>query len=109
MNLLMIIAVLCAFIVKGMCGFANTLVFDTILSFQMNNINITPVEVLTGYPSNFIVVWKERKSLSFKVWGPLAALVVIGMIPGTLFLKSGDAHIIKLIFEIGRASCRERV
>ena len=94
----MITAVICAFIVKGMCGFANTLVFDTILSFRMNNINITPVELLTGYPSNFIVVWKERKALSMKVWGPLALLVIAGSIPGALFLKNGDTTTIKLIF-----------
>lgn len=44
----MIFAVLCAYFVKGMCGFANTLVHSTILSFRENNINITPVEFLVG-------------------------------------------------------------
>ena len=43
-NYLVIIAVICAFIVKGMCGFANTLVFTTVLSFSTNNINISPLE-----------------------------------------------------------------
>lgn len=51
----MIAAIVIAYIVKGLCGFANTLVFTSILSFQRNNINISPVEVLAGYPSNVIM------------------------------------------------------
>lgn len=94
----MIIAVICAYIVKGMCGFANTLVFSTILSFQTNNINISPVEVIVGYPSNIIIAWKERKSLSTKIWLPLVCLVMLGSIPGAIFLKNGDTTIIKIIF-----------
>ena len=31
----MIIATACAFFVKGICGFANTLVFTTIIGFKM--------------------------------------------------------------------------
>lgn len=42
---LMIVAVICAYIVKGMCGFANTIVFTSILSFQNDNINITPAPI----------------------------------------------------------------
>ncbi len=49
-----IMAAFCAFFIKGLCAFANTLVFTTILSFGNNNINITPVELLLGYPSNLI-------------------------------------------------------
>ena len=40
----LIIATVCAYFVKGLCGFANTLVFTTILGFTMNNINISPLE-----------------------------------------------------------------
>jgi hypothetical protein len=49
-----------AFFVKGLCGFANTLVFTTILSFGNNNIHISPVELLLGYPSNLIIIRKGR-------------------------------------------------
>ncbi|MDD3172481.1 MAG: sulfite exporter TauE/SafE family protein [Herbinix sp.] len=98
MNYLMIFAVVCAYIVKGMCGFANTLVFSTILSFQANNINITPIELILGYPSNLIIAWKERKSLSAKVWLPLTCLVIAGSIPGTFFLKNGNTTVLKIIF-----------
>lgn len=93
-----IIAVLCAFIIKGMCGFANTLIFGTIMSFTANNINITPLELLVGYPSNIYIVWKERKGVSLKVCIPLAVLVIAGIIPGMLFLKHGDTGFLKILF-----------
>lgn len=59
--ILWIIAAICAFFVKGLCGFANTLVFTSILSFGVNNSLISPVELLLGYPGNLFLAWKERK------------------------------------------------
>ena len=90
-----IVATVCAFFVKGLCGFANTLVFTTILSFGNSNVNISPVELMIGYPTNFILAWKERKSIKWSVCIPLALLVIIGSIPGVLFLKNTDTTIIK--------------
>ena len=86
-----IIATLVAFFIKGLCGFANTLIFNGILSYTANNINISPLEVVLGYPSNIILVWKERKSLNWKIWLPLTVLVVAGSIPGIFLLKHTDA------------------
>ena len=93
-----IIAAVCAFFIKGLCGFANTLVFTSILSFGNNNINISPVELLLGYPTNLILAVKERKSIKWSICLPLAALVILGSIPGALFLKTADTGIIKIIF-----------
>ena len=93
-----IIATLVAFFIKGLCGFANTLIFNGILSYTANNINISPLEVVLGYPSNIILVWKERKSLNWKIWLPLTALVVAGSIPGIFLLKHTD--LLKVIFGI---------
>ena len=93
-----IIATICAFFVKGLCGFANTLVFTTILSFGNNNINISPVELLLGYPSNAILAWKERRSIRWSICIPLVILVIVGSIPGVLFLKNSNTTIIKIIF-----------
>jgi uncharacterized membrane protein YfcA len=95
-----IIATICAFFVKGLCGFANTLVFSTILSFGNNNINISPVELILGYPTNVILAWKERKSIKWSVCLPLAALVLLGNIPGILFLKTADTTVVKIFFGI---------
>ncbi len=98
MDYLIIIAVICAFIVKGLCGFANTLVFTTILSFKTDHISITPLELLVGYLSNLIIAWKSRHSISAKIYLPLSLLVIIGSIPGTIFLKNGNVQLIKIIF-----------
>lgn len=95
-----IIATLVAFFIKGLCGFANTLIFNGILSYTANNINISPLEVVLGYPSNIILVWKERKSLNWKIWFPLTVLVVAGSIPGIFLLKHTDADLLKVIFGI---------
>lgn len=94
----MIVAVTVAFIVKGLCGFANTLVFTSILSFHTNHINISPVELLTGYPSNVIIAWRERKKLDWKIWVPLSALVLLGCLPGVFFLKIGNPQFLKVLF-----------
>lgn len=95
-----IVATLCAFFVKGLCGFANTLVFTTILSFGNNNVNISPVELILGYPTNIIMAWKERKSIKWSICIPLALLVIAGSIPGILFLKNADTALIKIIFGV---------
>lgn len=93
-------AAVCAFFIKGLCGFANTLVFTTILSFAADNACISPVELLLGYPSNLILMWKERRFIRWKFCLPLSALVTAGSIPGILFLKNTDAGIIKVIFGV---------
>ena len=95
-----IVATLCAFFVKGLCGFANTLVFSTILSFGNNNINITPVELLLGYPTNAILAWKERKSIKWSMSIPLAVLVLAGSIPGALFLKNAQSEMVKILLGV---------
>lgn len=93
-----IAATLSAFFVKGLCGFANTLVFTSILSFGNSNVNISPVELLLGYPTNLILAWKERKHIKWSVVVPMTALVVGGSIPGALFLKSANVDAIKVFF-----------
>ena len=98
--ILWIIAAICAFFIKGLCGFANTLVFTSILSFGVNNSSISPVELLLGYPGNLFLAWKERKKINWKICGPLSALVMLGSIPGAVFLKNADTTVIKMIFGV---------
>ena len=95
---LFILATLAAFFIKGLCGFANTLVFQSILSFGVNNASISPVELALGFPGNAILTWQNRKSLDPKVFGPLMALMLAGNIPGALMLKNMDGRIVKVIF-----------
>lgn len=93
-------AAVCAFFIKGLCGFANTLVFTTILSFTVGNARISPVDLLLGYPSNLILMWKERRFIRWKLCLPLSALVIAGSVPGILFLKNTDVGVIKVIFGV---------
>lgn len=97
---LMYVAAVAAYFVKGLCGFANTLVFTSILSFGADNVNISPVELLLGYPSNVIMAVLERRSIDWKVCLPLAALVLAGNIPGIMLLKTADARLIKCVFGV---------
>lgn len=98
--ILWFIAAFTAYFVKGLCGFANTLIFTTILSFGAVNASISPVDLLLGYPANLILTWKNRRSLDPKVFLPLAALVLAGSIPGALMLRNVDARFIKLVFGV---------
>ncbi|MBR5357067.1 MAG: sulfite exporter TauE/SafE family protein [Lachnospiraceae bacterium] len=97
---LWIIATFVAFFIKGLCGFANTLVFTSIMGFGANNVAISPVELMLGYPANFILTIKNRKKLDPKVYIPLAVLVLAGCIPGALLLKNVDATYIKIVFGV---------
>ncbi len=97
---LWIAAAVVAYFIKGLCAFANTLVFTSILSFSTANAGISPIDLLLGYPSNLILTWKNRKKLDPKVYLPLSALVLAGSIPGALLLKNVDARVIKLVFGI---------
>ena len=95
-----IAATLAAFFIKGLCGFANTLIFQSILSFSVNNADISPVELVLGFPGNAILTWQNRKSLNPRIFLPLTALMLAGNIPGALMLKSMDGRIIKVIFGV---------
>ena len=93
-----ILATLTAFFIKGLCGFANTLVFTSILSFGIVNANISPVELILGYSTNLMLIRKERASLKTKIWLPLTAIVLVGDIPGILLLKNVDVRAVKIAF-----------
>jgi uncharacterized membrane protein YfcA len=96
--MLWILATIAAYFVKGLCGFANTLVFTTVLSFGTANASISPIDLVLGYPTNLILTWKNRNRLDWKVWLPLSVLVLMGSVPGALLLKNADVRSIKLIF-----------
>jgi len=98
--LIQFIAVAAAYFVKGVSGFANTLVFSTIMNFFTANINIVPVEVLLGTPSNIIVSRAMRRDIDLKVALKLILVMTAGMLPGVFILKTGDDKILKIILGI---------
>ena len=93
-------AAILAYFVKGLCGFANTLVFSTLLSFSVDNVNISPVELVLGFPSNCILAWRGRKKMQPRLILPVAALVFAGTLPGMFLLKNADAGVIKILFGV---------
>ena len=95
-----ILATLSAFFLKGLCGFANTMVFDSILGFAVNNVNISPIELILGFTTNIILAWQNRKKLDYKVWVPIVILILMGSIPGALLLKEVNAKGLKIFFGI---------
>ena len=96
--LLWMIAAVFAYFVKGLCGFANTLVFTSILAYGENNAVIAPVDLLVGCPANMLMAWRYRREADWHVWLPMAVMMMIGIIPGVFFLKNVDARIVKMIF-----------
>jgi len=56
-----VVATCAAFFVKGLCGFTNGLVFTTILSFTTDNVNISPISLVIGYPPNFTNGLEKQK------------------------------------------------
>lgn len=94
----MIAAALCAYFVKGMCGFANTLVFSAITSFTASNVRISPLELMVAMPSNIVIMLQNRRQITARIVVPLTALVIAGAIPGIFFLKNGNSQLIKMIF-----------
>lgn len=100
MNYIWFIAAFAAYFVKGLSGFANTLVLTSILGFGANNVNISPVELVLGFPPNVFMAWKNRKHLKIRVILPLTAMVLAGCIPGAFLLKNINAQAIKVVFGV---------
>jgi uncharacterized membrane protein YfcA len=96
----LIFATFLSFIIKGMSGFANTIVFNSITSFAADNVNISPLELLIGYPSNLVIAWKERKSISIKECLPLILFLILGSVPGVFILKTANAKYIKVFLGV---------
>lgn len=92
------IVTLFSFIIKGLCGFANTMVFTTLLSFSNSIVHITPINLLLNFPTNVIMVWNGRKYLDKRIYLPLCIMMIAGLIPGTLFFKSTDISVLEIIF-----------
>lgn len=89
-----------AYFVKGFCGFANTLVFSSILSFRFDNVNISPVELILGIPANIFLVWKERGYADRKIWMPLTIFMLAGSTGGVVLLKYLNVERVKSIFGV---------
>ncbi len=79
-----------AFFIKGLCGFANTLVFQSTLRLTGTslNMNITPLECLLCWPFNLLMTWHKRAHLKLKRVAGLIVLVLGGAVIGVFLLKN---------------------
>ncbi|MBO4884748.1 MAG: sulfite exporter TauE/SafE family protein [Clostridia bacterium] len=96
--LLWIAATLLAFYLKGLCGFANTLVFNSIMNFGDSAVNISPVELLLGFPTNIIMAWRGRRKLRAKLFVPPSVMTLLGSAAGAFLLRNIDASFAKIFF-----------
>ncbi|MBR6789444.1 MAG: sulfite exporter TauE/SafE family protein [Oscillospiraceae bacterium] len=98
MDLLAVAAVLLSFFVKGLSGFANTLIFGTIMNFRSENLEITPLSTILSLPSNLFIAWKERRSIARRTFLGLTLIVIAGSVPGAFFLKAADSGLLRTVF-----------
>lgn len=92
------LAVIVSYFFKGLCGFGNTLIFSSIMSFFANTVAITPVESVLCLPSTAFIAWKNRKDLRWNIILPVAAIMVAGCVPGILVLKNSSPAALKIVF-----------
>lgn len=97
---LWIAAAFAAYFIKGLCGFANTLVFTSALSFAYENAVITPAELLLSYPSNIIMTFRFRKSVDWRRCLPVAVLSLLGSLVGVFLLKNAGVEPVKRGFGV---------
>jgi len=96
-NLFLFISTLLAYLVKAITGFGNTLVMGSLFSFVVSNKVTTPIDLIFSLPTNAFIVWRERRNISLKLVIPLSLTLLLGIIPGTLLLKTGSDWLLKSI------------
>ena len=64
---LWMLAAVVAYFIKGLCGFANTLVFTAILSFGSVNANISPIDLLF-LPGKTEKIWIRKCISRWQSW-----------------------------------------
>ena len=74
--MLMYIAVCLAYMVKGLTGFANTLVLTAIMSFERSGRDITPMDLLLSFPANVWMMLQQRRSIQWKKALPVCAVLL---------------------------------
>lgn len=95
--LYVVVSIALSFIIKGLVGFGDPLVYTPLLSVFLPNSTITPGLLPVSLVLNARVVWKNRTHFSPQLVLPIAAFVMLGIIPGTLLLQYGSPSVLKLL------------
>ncbi len=88
------------YIVKGLAGFGNPLIANPLMAMRIDNVQITPGVLPVDMCVNLYVSYKNKKSFITRLAIPIAVCIMIGVIPGTLFLKVGSQWVIKALLGV---------
>ena len=91
------VSIALAFIIKGLVGFGDPLLYTPLLSVFLPNSTITPGLLPVSLVLNARVVWKNRSHFSPRLVFPIADFVMLSIIPGTLLLQYGSPSALKLL------------
>ena len=91
------VCIMLAFVIKGLVGFGDPLLYTPLLSVSLPNSTITPGLLPVSLVLNARVVWKNRGHFDARLVLPIAAFVMLGIIPGTLLLRYGSPSVLKLL------------
>ena len=90
------IVVAISFIIKGLVGFGDPLIFNPLLSVRMDSKHISPGMLPVSILLNAFIVYKSRDSIHPKRLLPICFWVVLGIVPGTLLLKYSSSWTLKV-------------
>ena len=85
------IVVAISFIIKGLVGFGDPLIFNPLLSIRMDNKHISPGLLPVSLLLNAVIVYRSRNSIHPSKLLPICFWMVLGVIPGTLLLINSRA------------------
>ncbi len=95
--LFIFIAQFLGYIIKGLTGFGNPLIANPIMAMRIDNVQITPGVLPVDMCVNLYISFKNRKDFITRLAIPIAVCIMIGVIPGSLFLKVGSQWLIKAL------------
>ena len=91
---------LAGFVIKGLAGFGNPLLTTPLMAMRLDNVVITPTNILLDLPVNAWISWRARHSFQIRQVLPVLIAILLGVIPGTLLLKLGTPWIIKALLGV---------
>lgn len=94
------IVILFAFIIKGLVGFGDPLLYNPLLSVKIDNKYISPGLLPVSLLLNAVIVYRSRDSIRPKKLLPICFWMLLGIIPGTLLLKYATSWVLKLVLGV---------
>lgn len=85
------------YIIKGLTGFGNPLIANPIMAMRIDNVQITPGVLPVDMFVNLYISFKNRKDFLPRLAIPIAVCIMVGVVPGILFLKTGSQWVIKAL------------